>query len=84
MRKAIFLLTIVGCLGAGMLLSNELVASSPRDQVAEKWVNANLLRVQVNGRWEEVPMVPLADHLCQSRNRMFRRYCTDSIFAPSN
>ena len=41
----------------------------------EQRVNANLLRVKVNGEWHEVPMVELSDRLCESDHQMFRRYC---------
>jgi hypothetical protein len=43
----------------------------------EKWVDANHLQVLSRGRWQEVDLMPLADHLCQSGQPLFERYCTD-------
>ncbi|MEM6532575.1 MAG: hypothetical protein AAF654_08120 [Myxococcota bacterium] len=41
----------------------------------EQWVDANLLRVNVNGRWEEFPMMPLSRQMCQSNQSIYMRYC---------
>jgi hypothetical protein len=43
----------------------------------EKWVDANHLQVLSRGRWQDVELMPLADHLCQSGQPLFERYCTD-------
>lgn len=50
----------------------------------ERWVDANHVRIQVKGKWQEVMLMPLADHLCQSGQPLFERYCNDpSGKAPS-
>ena len=51
------------------------VGSSSSSDIVEKRINANLLRVRVNGEWHNVPMVPLSDRLCDSEHQMFRQYC---------
>lgn len=79
------LLLILGFLGlvcGGFLLIGDIGASgSPEDVVVQR-VNANLLRVRVAGQWEEVPLMPLSDQLCQGQNRLFEKYCPDNLFAP--
>ncbi len=46
-----------------------------RGEIAEKHVNANLVRVHVGGHWVDVPMMPLAAETCQIRNPLFDPYC---------
>ncbi|MEL6543735.1 MAG: hypothetical protein AAFQ82_03855 [Myxococcota bacterium] len=44
-------------------------------QLPEDRVHANLIRVQVAGTWEDFPMVPLSNRLCESNSAIYRRYC---------
>jgi hypothetical protein len=46
-----------------------------RSSIEEQWVNANHVRVKVNKQWQEIQLMPLADHLCQSGQPLFERYC---------
>ena len=48
---------------------------SCRPGAHEQWVHADLLRVKVFGQWHDVPLVPLADHLCSSDYELFRKHC---------
>lgn len=79
----ILALAMAGLVGGSLFLSkskNEAAVSQDAD-LREQWVNANLVRIKVDNRWEEVPLMPLSDHLCQSGQPMFERYCNDP--APS-
>ena len=81
-RSFITCVAAAGLLAGGLLLVSETGAGTPPDDLAEEWVNANLLRVRISGKWEEVPMIPLADHLCQSGRNLFERYCSDKVLTP--
>lgn len=78
--KKLILVTFVLLL-AGLVLRifafNGTVANAfySKDDVIEKRINANLLRVRVNGKWHDVPMIELSERLCNSDHPMFRRYC---------
>jgi len=43
--------------------------------VVETRVNANFMRVRVGATWQDVPLMPLAEHACQSGDSTFQRYC---------
>ncbi|MEK7704033.1 MAG: hypothetical protein AAB426_03675 [Myxococcota bacterium] len=78
--------TVIATLGLAVVLSGAALAfGTPRHdgRAQEERVNANLLRVQVNGHWESFPMVALAEHLCDSGDAMFERYCNDQLLAPT-
>ena len=64
-----------GLLSIGLVLFNEAGARRPRGGASEKWVNGNLVRVLIAGHWEEFPLVPLADHLCESAGPLLRHHC---------
>ena len=64
-----------GVFTIGFVTINATIANSHAAEEIEQRVNANLLRVKVNGEWHEVPMVELSDRLCESDHQMFRRYC---------
>jgi len=76
-------ISLLAALTGGFFLLDETDAGAKPNAVAEQWVNANLIRVRVNGKWEDVPMVPLADHLCQSGNELFKKHCSDKVLAPA-
>ena len=84
--KRIFLtfFSIGGLMSGALLAVGETGAGTPPNDLTEEWVNANLLRVRVGGKWEEVPMIPLADHLCESGRSLFKRYCTDQVLTPAS
>jgi hypothetical protein len=72
-------LTLAGLLSGGFLLAEKLgIAGTPRNGMVVEEVNANLMRVRLNGVWEELPLMPLSDHLCRSNNRLFERYCGEA------
>jgi len=50
-------------------------ASAKDDPVAERQIDANHMQVRIDGKWQDVPMIALADNLCQSRRPQFRKYC---------
>ncbi|OGQ88258.1 MAG: hypothetical protein A2289_22850 [Deltaproteobacteria bacterium RIFOXYA12_FULL_58_15] len=77
-----FALCLVGLLSGGFLLLDETDAGSPPDDIVVEMVHANLLRVRVAGVWQQVPLMPLADHLCQSDSRLFDKYCGEDAVAP--
>ena len=64
-----------GVFTIGFVATNTTIANSYESEEVEQRINANLLRVKVNGKWHEVPMVELSDRLCKSDHQMFRRYC---------
>jgi hypothetical protein len=83
-NSLVVVLTLVGLLSGGFLLLEEIGAGSLPDDMVVQQVNANLMRVRVAGQWEELPLMPLADHLCRSNNRLFDRYCGDDVVAPED
>ena len=64
-----------GVFTIGFIATNTTIANSYESEEVEQRINANLLRVKVNGKWHEVPMVEPSDRLCESDHQMFRRYC---------
>ena len=68
-------IAFAGVFTIGFVAINTTIANSYGAEEVEQRVNANLLRVKVNGEWHEVPMVELSDRLCESDHKMFRRYC---------
>ncbi len=72
----------VGALIGGFFLIGELGAGAPPDELLIEEVDANLVRIYANGHWEELPLMPLADHLCQGSHRFFEKYCPDTVLAP--
>lgn len=45
------------------------------DGIIEERIDANLLRVKVHGEWEELPLMPLAEHLCEGEDPFYEQYC---------
>ncbi|MFC1611855.1 hypothetical protein ACFL6C_12905 [Myxococcota bacterium] len=80
----VVVLCLVGLLSGGFLVLEETGAGSPPDQIVVEQVHANLVRVRIHGQWENFPLMPLADHLCQSNNRLFDRYCGDDVISPES
>ena len=67
----------VGVIAVGLAAMNttHAIGFSSDNEVVEQRINANFMRVKVNGKWHNVPMVPLSDRLCDSDHQMFRQYC---------
>jgi hypothetical protein len=64
MKRSVFvLLVMTGLLSGGFLLLEETGAGTPPDMV-EEWVNDNLVRVRINGTWQDFPLMPLALNAC--------------------
>ena len=81
MKQRLFILLAGITAAAALAFTAGLLPSFGMGKASAKslqWVNANQLRVHVNGRWQDVPMVPLADHLCETRHPMYMRYCDDA------
>ena len=74
MRGLVGLFFVVGILTAGLLMLPQSSANGGSD-LSERWINANHVQVEVGGRWQDVQMVPLADHLCLSDDPIYSRYC---------
>lgn len=83
MGKFLGLVAVAAVLMGTVLFQAPVEAKAKSDTVVEQWVNANHLRIRVNGKWEDIPLVPLADHLCKSGHRMFRKYCVGTSQAPA-
>ena len=82
MKRSLFvLLVMTGLLSGGFLLLDETGAGAP-PAIVEEWVNSNLVRVRINGKWEEFPLVPLASAACKSGNELFKKHCTDGVITP--
>ncbi len=76
MKKALKLMVgVCGVFALGFVALNATIAHSEQNNEVEERINANLLRVKVNGQWHQVPMVALSERLCKSDHQMFRRYC---------
>jgi len=79
MKKTTLTLVVafVSVIAVGFLTleTTHAVGISDNSEIVEQRINANLLRVRVNGQWHNVPMVPLSDRLCDSEHQMFRQYC---------
>jgi hypothetical protein len=78
----LFVVGFVGLVSGGFLLLGDIGATGTPEDVVVEQVNANLVRVRVAGQWEEFPLMPLSDQLCQGQNRLFEKYCPDTLFAP--
>ncbi|MBI3179898.1 MAG: hypothetical protein HYZ27_09575 [Deltaproteobacteria bacterium] len=72
---------LAGVGSGGLIWLGESGAAQSLD-VVEELVHADLMRVRINGQWEEFPMVPLTDELCRSRDHLFMKYCSDRVLAP--
>jgi hypothetical protein len=72
-RHVLALIAVGGLLSGGFLLTDEISASS--QSPSERRVNANLMQVKVAGRWEELPLMPLAEHACDNGDAHMQRYC---------
>jgi len=68
-------LVIAATVGVTAVIMLPSSSATSRTGVQERWINANLVQVQVDGTWRDVPMVPLADHICASNDPMYSRYC---------
>ncbi len=85
MRQPLFFVALVSLAIAGLIS-----AFVPRGADAgapgtlEEQVQANLVRVKIQGEWTEFPMMPLSDHLCRNPDRLFKRYCSDDVATPSS
>mgnify|MGYP001434525843 CR=1 FL=1 len=76
MKRALKLMVgVCGVFALGLFAINSTIAQSEQNSEIEERINANLLRVKVNGEWHQVPMVELSERLCKSDHQMFRRYC---------
>lgn len=73
--KLLALSAVLSMLAGGVFLGVQHPAQAEVGGMQERRVNANLLLVKVDDRWVEVPMVPLADHLCASGNDLYDAYC---------
>lgn len=56
-------------------LAFSLVASDSEPSRDEIWIDANHLKVFVNGEWEDIKLAPIAQSTCQQRHHLFDRYC---------
>ncbi len=86
-RSLVVALCLAGVLSGGFLVLDDLGTGMTNDggrSVIEEQIHANLMRVRINGQWEEFPLMPLADHLCTSGNRLFEKYCGDDLIAPES
>ena len=81
-RSLLAIFMTVGMLTGGFVILGDSGAARIQGDVVEEWVNANLMRVHVDGKWQEVPLVPLADHLCRNPHRLFQKHCGDEVLAP--
>lgn len=83
-RSLIVTLCLAGILSGSFLVLDDLDAGSDPSGLPEERLSANLVRVRINGKWEEFPLMPLADDLCASGNQFFERYCGDDIVGPGS
>ena len=81
-RSLVFVLGTLGALGVCLMYLTPLGAGTRNNDIIEQQVNANLVRVRINNKWEEFPLMPLADHLCRSPDRLFEKYCGDEVLTP--
>ena len=75
MRNGLFaLFFVVGLLsGASFFLPGTTSASG--HDITERWLGVNHLQLLVDGEWEDVKLIPLAEHMCQTDDPIYRRYC---------
>ena len=69
------LLILTPLLFAGLALVGQRGAAARDQQIAERWIDANFLQIEINGKWEDIRLVPLADHLCKGNHPLFEKYC---------
>ena len=53
----------------------QFTADAGNPEIVERWVATNHLQVKVDGRWQEVPLVPLSQRACRSNDPLYRPYC---------
>lgn len=76
MKFALLILaTLVGMISSGVLFGT--ARQTRPSSAVEKWVDANHMLINIKGQWEDVRLIPLADHLCRSGQPLFQRYCDD-------
>jgi hypothetical protein len=75
-RSLLVLLSLTGLLSGGFLLLDQSDAGAT-PQLVEEWVNANLVRVRINGRWEEFPLIPLAENVCAGASGLVPGHCNE-------
>jgi hypothetical protein len=68
-------LALVLTLAAALSFHGDIEARGLPEGILIERVSANNLRLFVHGRWESVPMMPLAKTLCTSGDPYFDRYC---------
>lgn len=69
------LFVVVGLVSAGLFLLPPGISTSEDSGLSERWLSVNHLQLQVDGEWEDVKLMPLADHLCRSNDPIYTRYC---------
>lgn len=83
-RSLVVSVCLAGILSGFYLVLGGFGVASSASGLPEERVGANLVRVRINGKWEEFPLVPLADHLCAGGSQLFERYCDDDVSAPGS
>ena len=79
MRRIVGVSAVAGALLLGFWATGTTGLQAAESGISEQWVNPNLVRIYYQGKWQDVPLVPLADHLCEANHPMFRRYCKPSL-----
>ena len=76
MKRSLFaLITGAALASSAFLVIGNSSAEAGEPAIAERWVNANLVQIRVDGNWKDVHLMPLADHLCAGKNPHYRQYC---------
>lgn len=74
-RSVMFGLGATAALAFGLIVLEQNHAFARPGQIIEQRVDANLVRVRVNGKWEEFPLTPLAKTNCEIQDDLYLRYC---------
>lgn len=73
--KLLALIALAGTASVSWLAFDDSAARTLPGGILEERVNANLLRIRIADRWQEVPLMPLSDQICDSDDPFFDRYC---------
>jgi hypothetical protein len=74
-RSMMFGLGVTAALASGLIILEQTYAFARPGQIIEERVDANLVRVRINGEWQEFPLTPLAQTNCDIQDDLYLRYC---------
>ena len=75
MKGSVAGLIVVASVAVAAALLPQFSADAGIPEPAERWVSTNHLQVKLDGRWVDVPLVPLTERACRSNDPLYTPYC---------